>query len=190
MTPNRRLEPAGFPSRFRSFPYSLPVKRESPSFRTLQKKCPRFPGAVYVTPSTVNVPFLALTSVVLRSQVGSLSVAGCVPAIHCTTFRAPVLVFVRLAWWRSTPVSTIPIVTLRPSHVGCAARNAAAWISPIGMYGLSFGVPAPGAGCGCAGWLASGDGSGSGTISSTSADWMASIDSTALTLSTGNEAVT
>ena len=37
-TPKRRLEPAGLPSRLMSLPYSLPVKRESPSLNWLQKK--------------------------------------------------------------------------------------------------------------------------------------------------------
>ena len=133
---------------------------------------------------TVNFPSLTTTSVVLSSHVGSLSVTGSVPATQSMIFRSPVLVVASAGWSRSMPVSTMPIVIPRPSQVGCAASNAAEPVSPIGMYGLSFGVAGPGGTCGCAGWLASGSGDGSGTIWSTSADCTASIELTASALST------
>ena len=87
-----------------------------------------------------------LTCAVMFTQVGSLSSNGSVYVIQSVTFRSPVLVVSRLGWSSETPVSRIPIVTPRPSQVGCAEVNCAAPVSPIGMYGLFLGVAAPGGG--------------------------------------------
>ncbi len=40
----------------------------------------------------------------------------------------------------STPVSTMPIVTPRPSNLGFAATNCGAPVSCVGMYAFSGGV--------------------------------------------------
>jgi hypothetical protein len=58
---------------------------------------------------------------------------GLVPVIQFSIFGSPVLVVVRLGWSNETPVSTMPIVTPRPSHVGCAFTNCAAFVSCVGM---------------------------------------------------------
>ena len=46
------------------------------------------------------------------------------------------------------PVSTMPIVTPRPSQVGLAAVKAAEPVSWIGMYGFDRGSPRPEAAAG------------------------------------------
>ena len=84
-------------------------------------------------PATVTVVFITI-------QVGSLSVSGSVAVTHSVTLRSPVVVVRRAGWVRSMPVSSWPMVTPRPSHVGCAATNCAAPVSWVGMYGFAFGV--------------------------------------------------
>ena len=64
-----------------------------------------------------------LTWVAMLIQVGSPSSVGSVPVTQSTILRSPVQVVVRLGWSSETPVSTMPIVTPRPSHVGCASEE-------------------------------------------------------------------
>ena len=73
-------------------------------------------------------------------------------------FVSPVVVFCSAGCARSTPLSMMPMVVPRPSYVGFAAVKAAAPVSPTGMYGLSRGVPFPGAGWGVGLAAPSGDG--------------------------------
>ena len=56
------------------------------------------------------------------------------------------VIYVRESRGGTLPVSTMPMVTPRPSQVGCAAKNCAAFVSRVGMYSLLFGVDAVGAG--------------------------------------------
>src|SRR5215213_4294343 len=103
------------------------------------------------------------------SQVGSVSTAGLVAVIQSTIFRSPVVVVMRAGLSSVIPVSRKPIVTPRPSHVGWAARNCAAPVSWVGMYGFAFGVLALGGVCGRTA-VPSGLGSPSGMTSFTSRD--------------------
>jgi hypothetical protein len=82
---------------------------------------------VYVRPNAVNVPPVIVVSAPLKARhVGSPSVAGSVYVTQSTILRSPVLVTLVTGLSRSTPVSRMPIVVPRPSHVGCALTNCAA----------------------------------------------------------------
>ena len=66
------------------------------------------------------------------------------PVTQSTILRSPVVVFCSAGWSRSTPESMTPMVTPRPSQALFASLNATEPMSRVGMYGLSFGVLAPG----------------------------------------------
>src|SRR6476469_7779736 len=100
-------------------------------------------------------------------HVGSPSVSGSVYVTQSTIFRWPVLVTLTTGLSRSTPVSRMPIVVLRPSQVGWALTNCAAHVSFVGMYGLTRGVFASGGGCGVGFCDPVGGGSASGITVST-----------------------
>jgi hypothetical protein len=74
-----------------------------------------------------------LTTVVTGTQVGSLSVNGSVYVTQSMIFGVPTVVTASAGWSSVTPVSRMPTVTPRPSHVGWAEVKAAAPVSPIGM---------------------------------------------------------
>ena len=57
-----------------------------------------------------------------------------------TILRSPVLVLASAGWSRSTPESSTPIVTPRPSASGCAPLKATAPVSCVGRYGLTGAV--------------------------------------------------
>ena len=84
-------------------------------------------------------------SVSMGRHVGSPSSTGSVPVTQSTILVSPVLVFCSDGWSRSTPESTMPMVTPRPSYFLLAFLNATEPVSCVGMYGLAFGVFAPGA---------------------------------------------
>jgi hypothetical protein len=80
----------------------------------------------------------------MARQDPSPSVSGWVAVNQSTIFRSPVEVVCSHGLSRSTPESRMPIVTPRPSQVGCSFLNSTAPVSPVGRNGLSAAVSAPG----------------------------------------------
>src|SRR4029078_11478080 len=108
------------PPLLHAIPYSLVAPSRSSRIRAT-RYWPSVGKPVYVRPHALNVPPVIVVSAPVKArQVGSPSVAGSVYVTHSTILRSPVLVVLTTGLSRSTPVSRIPIVTLRPSHVGCA----------------------------------------------------------------------
>ena len=100
------------------------------------------PGASRWRPEVKVGP---VTLVIMARHEPSLSSSGSVAVTQSTILRSPVLVVCRAGWSRSTPESMTPMVMPRPSQVGLAFLKAIDPMSRVGMYGLSLGVPAPGA---------------------------------------------
>src|SRR3954451_22139807 len=99
-------------------------------------------GAFQVWPAYENAG--PVTAVIMARQEPSLSSNGSVAVTQSTIFRWPVVVFCSAGWSMSTPESMMPMVTPRPSQVGCFFLNSTEPVSLVGRYGFAAGVVAPG----------------------------------------------